>query len=159
MFELLAPSGLTLLEDPHECPAYDNVVLQPRGKGSVLPQPIAGNDTDLPQAGKGNRGDLLDASGASAEPCRFVSDAIHGAAGSDGQNESLRPEEDDATQVGEEVVVPRMAESSQGSSEVVQILWIVDLVKDPQPTIRLVSPALCWSRTLDFVENQIFRFA
>ena len=44
-------------------------------------------------------------------------------------------------------------------NEVVQILWIVDLVKDPQPTIRLVSPALCWSRTIDFVENQIFRFA
>ena len=44
-------------------------------------------------------------------------------------------------------------------NEFVQILWIVDLVKDPQPTIRLVSPALCWSRTIDFVENQIFRFA
>ena len=88
----------------------------PRGKASVLPQPIAGNDLDVPQAGKGNRGDLLDASGASAEPCRSVSDAIHGAAGSDGQNESLMPEEDDATQVGEEVVVPRMTESSQGSN-------------------------------------------
>jgi len=44
-------------------------------------------------------------------------------------------------------------------NQLVKIVWYCDLVTHPQPVLRLVSPALCWSKTIDFAENQIFQFA
>jgi len=44
-------------------------------------------------------------------------------------------------------------------NQLVKIVWYSDIVTHPKPVVRLVSPALCWSRTIDFAENQIFQFA
>ena len=44
-------------------------------------------------------------------------------------------------------------------NELVMWTWYADLYLDPQPTVRLVSPALVWSRTLDLEAGAIFQFA
>ena len=44
-------------------------------------------------------------------------------------------------------------------NEFVMWAWFADLVTEPSPVVRLVSPALVWSRTIDFAENTIFQFA
>ena len=44
-------------------------------------------------------------------------------------------------------------------NEIVKWTWYVDLVTEPMPILRLVSPALVWSRTIDFPEQAIFQFA
>ena len=44
-------------------------------------------------------------------------------------------------------------------NEMVKLIWVVDLVTVPQPTIRLVSPELCWSRTRSLSEGTTFQWA
>ena len=44
-------------------------------------------------------------------------------------------------------------------NEIVMWTWYADLVTEPNPVVRMVSPALVWSRTIDFPEHAIFQFA
>ena len=44
-------------------------------------------------------------------------------------------------------------------NELVMWTWYADLVTEPNPVVRMVSPALVWSRTIDFPANTIFQFA
>ena len=44
-------------------------------------------------------------------------------------------------------------------NEMVMWTWYADLYLDPVPTVRLVSPALVWSRTMDLEAGFIFQFA
>ena len=52
-----------------------------------------------------------------------------------------------------------VSDTSQIPNQYVKILWYCDLVTAPEPVVRLVSPALCWTRTIDFQENQVIQFA
>ena len=44
-------------------------------------------------------------------------------------------------------------------NEFVKLIWLLDLVPQPQPTLRMVSPQLIWSTHMDLAEGQIFRWA
>ena len=44
-------------------------------------------------------------------------------------------------------------------NEIVMWTWYADLVTEPNPVVRMVSPALVWSRTIDLQDNSIFQFA
>ena len=44
-------------------------------------------------------------------------------------------------------------------NQLVTLVWYCDLVMQPHPVVRCVSPARCLAKTIDFAENHIFRFA
>ena len=44
-------------------------------------------------------------------------------------------------------------------NEFVKWTWTVDLLTQPAAVLRMVSPALVWSRTIDFPDGAIFQFA
>ena len=37
--------------------------------------------------------------------------------------------------------------------------WKVDMLTEPNAVLRLISPALLWSRTIDFSDGALFQFA
>ena len=44
-------------------------------------------------------------------------------------------------------------------SEVVKIVWMVDMATGPRPVVRFKQPCLCWTQTMTLVEGQIFQWA
>ena len=48
---------------------------------------------------------------------------------------------------------------AKATKPIVMWTWYADLVTEPNPVLRMVSPALVWSRTIDFPEHAIFQFA
>ena len=50
-------------------------------------------------------------------------------------------------------------DSTHIPNEFVKWTWTVDLLTQPAAVLRMVSPALVWSRTIDFPDGAIFQFA
>ena len=44
-------------------------------------------------------------------------------------------------------------------NELVMWIWNADLITDPTPIVRLLHPALVWSKTMDLEAGTIFQFA
>ena len=70
-----------------------------------------------------------------------------------------RPANVEDKNVGSTRAMAWLHDHSNIPNQFVRIVWIVDLVVEPTPTIRLVQPILVWSKTFSFTDGQIFQFA
>ena len=52
-----------------------------------------------------------------------------------------------------------VSDTSQIPNQYVKIVWYCDHTVKPEPLVRMVSPALVWTRTIEFQDNQLIQFA